>query len=179
MTISVKMINSQIRKISDTNTLLDMLLEFEKFLDDCNLYAYKNWIDGELVAGPELERHWITAKLMYPYKKMPDPNGAKRLMYWGCMVKYEKSTLITPVKIRSFDDVELKMRPDGTQRYKTKTQKQPVWLIDLRMPRKFVDQFAPGIVEAAEDSYVDLENLSPTSSDNNNSQQQGASNEFA
>jgi len=30
MTISVKMLNDSIKKISDTNSLLDMLLEFEK-----------------------------------------------------------------------------------------------------------------------------------------------------
>ena len=33
MTIALKVLNDQIKKISDTNTLLDMLLEFEKVLD--------------------------------------------------------------------------------------------------------------------------------------------------
>ena len=31
MTIAVKLLNDQIKKISETNTLLDMLLEFEKY----------------------------------------------------------------------------------------------------------------------------------------------------
>ena len=31
MTISVKLLNDHIKKISETNSLLDMLLEFEKF----------------------------------------------------------------------------------------------------------------------------------------------------
>ena len=43
MTISVQLLNDQIKKVSDTNTLLDMLLEFEKVLEDVDLYAYKNW----------------------------------------------------------------------------------------------------------------------------------------
>jgi hypothetical protein len=153
------MVNDQIRKISETNTLLDMLLEFEKVLDDCNLYAYKNWISGELVEGPKLGRHWISAKFMYPYQDMPDPAGAKRLLARQCLVKFAKDTLITPVKVKSFDDVTLEMRPDGTQRYKTKTKSEPVWVVEIKMPRKFVDEFATEVVEADEDSYVDTENM--------------------
>lgn len=159
MTISVKMVNDQIRKISETNTLLDMLLEFEKVLDDCNLYAYKNWILGELVEGPHLGRHWITAKFMYPHNDMPDPAGAKRLLARQCLVKFRKDKLITPVKVKSFDDVTLEMRPDGTQRYKTKTKTEPVWVVEISMPRKFVDEFATEVVEADEDSFVDTENM--------------------
>jgi hypothetical protein len=159
MTISVKMVNDQIRKISETNTLLDMLLEFEKVLDDCDLYAYKNWIDGELVEGPKLGRHWISAKFMYPRSKMPDPAGAQRLLARQCLVKFNEDTLITPVKVKNFDDVTLEMRPDGTQRYKTKTKSEPVWVVEIRMPRKFVDEFATEVVEADEDSYVDTENM--------------------
>ena len=49
---TAKIINDNIKKISDTNTLLDMLLEFEGVLDNIELYAYKNWSKGEVVAGP-------------------------------------------------------------------------------------------------------------------------------
>lgn len=159
MTISVKLVNDQIRKISETNTLLDMLLEFEKVLDDCDLYAYKNWLQGELVEGPSLGRHWISAKFMYPRHQMPDPDGAKRLLARQCLVKFREDTLITPVKVKSFDDVKLEMRPDGSQRYKTRTKSEPVWVVEIRMPRKFVDEFATEVVEADEDSYVDTENM--------------------
>ena len=62
MTIAVKMLNDHIKKISETNTLLDMLLEFEKVLDTADIYAYKNWIKGEVLEGPKLNRHWVTVK---------------------------------------------------------------------------------------------------------------------
>ena len=52
MTISVQLLNDQVKKVSDTNTLLDMLLEFEKVLEDIDLYAYKNWETGEVLEGP-------------------------------------------------------------------------------------------------------------------------------
>ena len=65
---TAKIINDNIKKISDTNTLLDMLLEFEGVLDNIELYAYKNWSKGEVVAGPKLGRYFIEVALMYPEK---------------------------------------------------------------------------------------------------------------
>ena len=73
MTISVQLLNDQIKKVSATNTLLDMLLEFEKVLEDVDLYAYKNWELGEVLEGPHLDRHFATVKLMYKENEMPDP----------------------------------------------------------------------------------------------------------
>jgi hypothetical protein len=159
MTIAVKMLNDHIKKISETNTLLDMLLEFEKILDTTDVYAYKNWIKGEVLEGPKLGRHWVTVKLMYPYESMPDPDGAKRLMGRECLVKYSKDTLVTPVKVRSYDDVTLEARPDGSTRYKAKTKSEPIWIVEIKMPRRYVDEFASEVVEADEDSYVDTESL--------------------
>lgn len=159
MTIAVKMLNDHIKKISETNTLLDMLLEFEKVLDTADIYAYKNWVKGEVLEGPMLNRHWVTVKLIYPYESMPDPDGAKRLIARDCLVKYHKDTLITPVKVKSFDDVTLENRPDGSARYKAKTKTEPVWVIEVKMPRRYVDEFASEVVEADEDSYVDTESL--------------------
>jgi len=157
MTISVKMVNDQIKKISETNTLLDMLLEVEKVLDSCDLYAYANWKKGEVLEGPTLERHWVNVKLLYPYNEMPDPEGAKRLLARQCLVDYKKETLLTPVKVRNFDDVEVTVRPDGSTRYKTRTESQPVWVVELKIPRKYVDEFSTAVIEADEDSYVDTE----------------------
>jgi hypothetical protein len=157
MTISVKMVNDQIKKISETNTLLDMLLEVEKVLDSCDLYAYANWKKGEVLEGPTLERHWINVKLLYPYNDMPDPDGAKRLIARQCLVDYKKDTLLTPVDIKSFDDVEVEVRPDGSTHYKTRTKSEPVWVVELKIPRKYVDEFSTAVVEADHDSFVDTE----------------------
>jgi hypothetical protein len=94
---------------------------------------------------------------------MPDPNGAKRLLARQCLVKFTKDTLIKPVKVKSFDDLEVKIRPDGTQRYKTKTRSEPIWLVEISMPRRYVDEFATDVVEVDDDSYVDTENLNAES----------------
>lgn len=159
MTIAVKMLNDQIKKVSETNTLLDMLLEFEKVFEDIDIYAYKNWIKGEILEGPTLSRHYVTVKLMYPEKLMPDPAGAKRLMGKDCLVKYHKDTLKTPVKVESFEDVVAEITPDGRTRHRAKTKTEPVWVVEVRMPRRYVDEFSADVVQADEDSYVDTESL--------------------
>jgi hypothetical protein len=170
MTIAVKILNDQIREISESNTLLDMLMEFEKTLDNLNLYAYQNWIDGEVLQGPVLGRHFMTVKLLYPHKKMPDPEGAKRLLSRGCLVKYGKDTLLKPRKVRNFDDLQVQIKPDGSTRYKTKTDSSPVWVVEIQMPRHYVDKFDDSFIselnadqepEQATDQAPPAEEMSP------------------
>lgn len=157
MTIAVKLLNDQIKKISDTNTLLDMLLEFEKTLDGMDLYAYHNWQEGELLEGPILGRHYVTVKLLYPGKKMPDPEGAKRLMGHDCLVKYSKDTLLTPRKVRNFEDLVVEQRPDGSMKYRAKSDSEAVWVVEIKMPRRYVDEFDNDRVELDDEQYVDME----------------------
>ena len=156
MTISAKILNDNIKNISSSNTLLDMLLEFEKTLDGLDLYAFKNWMKGEILEGPTLGRHFVNVKLMYPYKEMPDPDGAKRLIARDCLVKYNKDTLIRPKKVQSFDDVTLEKRNDGSTRYKPKTISEPIWVVSIDMPRRYVDEFTPDVVEV-DSQFVDME----------------------
>ena len=106
MTISVKILNDKIEEVSKSNTLLDMLMEFEKTLDELDMYAFKNWDQGEVLEGPTIGRHYVNVKLMYPKNKMPDPEGAKRLVARDCLVKYKKDSLESPRRIQTFDDVQ-------------------------------------------------------------------------
>lgn len=165
MTISAKILNDNLKKISDTNDLLDMLIEFERVLDSVDLYAFKNWSKGEILEGPHLDRHHITLTLMYPHKEMPDPSGAKRLIAKECLVDFSKDTLNTPRKVKTFDDVDMEARPDGTQKFKAKTDSSPVWLVKIAMPRRYVDEFDPDVVKADEDAYVDLEDATAVNSE--------------
>ena len=159
MTIAVKILNDQIKRVSETNTLLDMLLEFEKTLEDIDVYAYRNWDLGEVLEGPDMSRHYITVKLMYKLDEMPDPAGAQRLMQKDCLVKYRKDTLISPIKVKTFDDVETDIRADGSVRPRAKTKSEPVWIVEVKMPRRYVDEFNSDVVEADQDSYVDTESI--------------------
>ena len=46
--------------IYESNTAFAVLKDFERVLDELDVYVYDNWEDGELLAGPEIERHWVT-----------------------------------------------------------------------------------------------------------------------
>lgn len=155
---TAKIINDNIKKISDTNTLLDMLLEFEGVLDNLELYAYKNWDKGEVVAGPKLGRYFIEVALMYPEKDMPDPDAITRLRKNDCEIKMYKDQLEMPRKIESMDDTEVKVRGDKPRRV-AKKQSENIWVVEVKMPRRFVDEFNKDQIDAAEDGYVDMEQV--------------------
>ena len=121
-----------IRNIDDlyeNNTSLAILKDFERVLDEMDMYVYENWEDGELAYGPQVDRHWITAGFMWPREKMPNPIAAKRLQDLGCRIKYEKSYVVEPRKIRTPEDI----RP-GTK--KGKLDRKPIWIVEIQMPKK-------------------------------------------
>jgi|TARA_B110000858_G_scaffold135983_1_gene154596 hypothetical protein len=126
-------------RLVDSGSDLNILLEFEEVLDNLNIYAYKNWEYGEILAGPEVTKYWINVTLMWPRQLMPDPDGALRLTKHGARVFFKKDDLIEPVKIVTQDDLEGETGPDGKRRPKKK--KTPVWTVTIEMPRSFVDDF--------------------------------------
>lgn len=129
-----------IQTIYSTNSSLSILKDFERVIDELDLYVYENWEDGELASGPHAERHWITASFMWPREKMPDPMGAKRLLDYGCKVKYEKSHLIQPKQVKTPND----FRP-GTK--KGKLEHNPIWIVTIEMPRKLVADMFNGYMK--------------------------------
>tara|TARA_X000001036_G_scaffold436667_1_gene480291 strand:+ start:1110 stop:1652 length:543 start_codon:yes stop_codon:yes gene_type:complete len=129
-----------IEGIYESNTAFQVLKDFERVLDELDIYVYKNWEEGELASGPEIERHWVTCKFMWPKGKMPDPMGGKRLLDYDCKVRYIKSSLMVPRKIRKPDDI----RP-GTK--KGKLDKKPIWVVEIQMPKKLVMDIYSGYKE--------------------------------
>lgn len=117
--------------IYESNTGFQILKDFERVLDELDIYVYENWEDGELAEGPNIERHWITCKFFWPRHKMPDPMGGKRLLDYDCKVSYQKTYIIKPRKIRKPDDI----RP-GTK--KGKLDKDPIWIVEITMPKKLI-----------------------------------------
>jgi len=76
-----------------------------------------------------------------------------------CLVKFNKDTLITPKKVKTFDDVEVDTRPNGQTRYKAKTKSEPVWVVSIDMPRRYVDEFSKDVVEIDSNKFVDMEDV--------------------
>ena len=69
-----------IRDIYMSDGSLTTLLDFERVLDEMDIYAFKNWEIGELVAGPDIGKYTVGVTFMWPEKMMPDPRGGKRLL---------------------------------------------------------------------------------------------------
>ena len=120
-----------VETVYESNTGFQVLKDFERVLDELDIYVYDNWEDGELAEGPNIDRHWVSCKFMWPRAKMPDPMGGKRLLDYDCKVTYQKTDVIQPRKIRKPDDI----RP-GTK--KGKLDKKPIWLIEIMMPKKLM-----------------------------------------
>jgi hypothetical protein len=134
-----------VESLYSANSSLSILKDFERVLDELNMYVYKNWIDGELAEGPISSRHWVSASFMWPLDKMPDPSAAKRLLDYGCKVKYEKTFLISPQKIEDPDDY----RP-GTK--KGKLERIPVWVVQIAMPSQLVSDIYEGYMTKMRES---------------------------
>ena len=139
MTKELDELKQTLDNLVDSSSDLNVLLEFEEVLDNLHIYAYKNWEFGEVIAGPEVSRYWISVTLMYPEKLMPDPDAALRLIKHGAKVYYRKDVLKEPVKIVDPDDLG-PLEPRSMQR-KAKVKDTPIWLVQIDMPRDFVDEF--------------------------------------
>ena len=147
---SVDIINN-INELYQAQSYLDTLIDFERVLDSVHLYAYDNWNKGELVYGPITERHWVTCTFMWPHKAMPDPIGSKRLLDYNIKVRFKKDILETPVNVESYADFE-----PGTKY--PKMRKDPVWLVEIRMPKTIMQEIYRGTMEV-EGEIVDLEDI--------------------
>lgn len=120
-----------IETITDTPNAFEILKDFERVLDELDLYVYENWQDGEIAMGPEIDRYWVTCGFMWPRDKMPDPMGAKRLIDYDCKVRYKKDSLMVPRTIKSPNDI----RP-GTK--KGKLDRKEIWIVEIEMPKKLM-----------------------------------------
>jgi hypothetical protein len=125
-------IKKTLARITRGDSVLELLMEFERTIDETGLFYYKNWIAGELVDGPHISKYWFKTSWMYPYKLMPDPDGALRLEKIGCKVHYSKDILNQPRRVLS---------PKDWSDQKTKAaiiDELPIWIVTIDMPTKYV-----------------------------------------
>jgi hypothetical protein len=140
-----------IRDIYMSDGSLTTLLDFERVLDEVDIYAFKNWEIGELVAGPEIGKYRVTCTFMWPKNLMPDPRGARRLLPFDCNVEYQKKEIKIPIKINDPSDY----RP-GEKKAKLITKE--VWLVEITMPKALMNDIRTGSIEM-EDQDIDLDEL--------------------
>jgi hypothetical protein len=133
----LKDIISNIETIYGSNNSLNLLKDFERVIDELDIYVYDNWFDGELVEGPKESRYFVQCTFMWPKERMPEPVGGKRLLDYGCKVEYAESKLAKVRKIKTPDDI----RP-GTK--KGKIDHEDIWMVRITMPKKLMHDINRG-----------------------------------
>lgn len=128
---TTKDIIKNIEQIYGSNNSLNLLKDFERVIDELDTYVYDNWIDGELIEGPKESRYWVQCTFMWHKDNMPEPEGGKRLLDYGCKVEFAESIVSEVRKIKKPDDI----RP-GTK--KGKIDHHPVWKVRISIPKKLM-----------------------------------------
>jgi hypothetical protein len=141
------------KRLSDSDSLTDVLIQMEDFMDSLDLYVFKNWFEGEVVEGPEIRRYWVSVTLKYAYDEMPDPAGAERLIHHGVKVSYRKAKEEADVEVTKPDDLQPNKKP--------KMELNDVWLVTVQIPRRFIEELDDSDLELhADDDVVDVDDVS-------------------
>ena len=140
-----------IRDIYMSEGSLLTLLDYERVLNELDIYAFKNWELGELVQGPEIGKYRVSCIFMWPEALMPDPRGGRRLLPFDCEVKYKKTLMKIPMKITDPSDYS-----PGT--HKARIMEKKVWLVEITMPKALMSDIRTGSIEL-EDQDIDLDDL--------------------
>ena len=126
-----------VQSLYSVGPTLGILKDFERVIDELDVYVFANWKDGELLSGPVDSRHFVTCSFMWPLDKMPDPSGGKRLTDKGCKVTYAKDELLKPRIIKSPEDY----RPGTT---KGKIDAHDIWIVEIKMPKQLIGTIKHG-----------------------------------
>jgi hypothetical protein len=127
------------------------LLDFERVLDELDIYAFKNWSMGELVQGPTVSKYKVSCIFLWPERLMPDPRGGRRLLPFDCTVKYKKTNMKIPIKIEDPSDY----RP-GTKIARIIEKK--IWLVEISIPKSLMSDIRTGSIDI-ENQIVELDDL--------------------
>lgn len=146
----VSIVNN-LKGVMTSDGSMSILLDFERVLDGIDLYACKNWLLGELVEGPDMGRYSVTCTFMWPYKLMPDPRGAKRIIAIGGKCYFTCKEVEIPIQVKNYDDFV-----PGTNY--PKMIKTKVWLVKIKLPMNLLDDIKKGSMDLA-DQEIDLQEL--------------------
>lgn len=160
--------NLQTLTVNDSS--FQVIKDFERVLDELDMYVFKNWEEGELLEGPIVNRYTVTCKFMWPREDMPDPSGAARLLDYGCKISYQKENIMVPRKVYDPSD----FRP-GTK--KGKIDAHPIWIVEISMPKKLMQDIYQGKADKENQAIADMMRYDQTDSLTPESAAQDASGE--
>lgn len=152
--------NNFLSRLNKNSSLTDVLIQVEDFLDSLDLYVFKNWFEGEVVEGPDIQRYWVSITLKYAYKDMPDPAGGVRLLKHGASVQFERGTEEVPVSLEDQQNPQEQQDPS-----KPKMTTEKIWLVKVRIPRRFIEELDDDDLSLY-DQEVDTDSVSDARDEN-------------
>lgn len=166
-----------IQQLYNNNNYLDVLLNIDDFFDILHLYAYKNWLDAEVVDVKFMK--YFTALTLKANRNdddrtkdcCPDPKGGILLTKYDCKVEYTKTTEKLPREVKDKNDVVLDKK---TGKYRPKIDTNKIWLIDILIPNKHIINNTVYDLQAVQDKLddekeIDNSNLESVTSNNDES----------
>lgn len=151
MAANIRDLLNNTKEIFMTDSAVSTLMDFERVIDELDVYTFSNWKQGELVEGPLYEKYFVTCSFMWPYKKMPDPKGAKRLSEYDCKITFQEDFFEHTKEVKSPNDFK-----PGTK--VPKMVKSPIWLVTITMPKKLMADIQQGALEL-ESGTIDMEDI--------------------
>lgn len=145
------MVADNIKGIYMSDGSMQVLLDFERVLNELDIFAFRNWELGELVAGPEQGPYKTSCTFLWPAQLMPDPRGAMRLLPFDCEIKWKKTKMKVPIKVKNPSDFK-----PGTK--VARLIEKQIWLVEIIMPKSLMTDIRTGSIEL-EDETVDLQDL--------------------
>lgn len=131
--------SSPVQTLYDQDGLLDILLGVEKYFDDMDLYAYKNWIYGELVEGPIVSKYWVEVTFKYGQDTFPDPIATKMFEKQGTKVFVKADWEVGPIKHpRKLGDMQTAAAQGGSFSIPA-DERKPIILYKFQIPRRIVN----------------------------------------
>lgn len=145
------MTEKTIKRLTDSNNLIDVLIQIENFFDSLDLYVFKNWFEGEIIRGPNIQRYWVEIVLRYSYNEMPDPQGGLRLIKHGANVRYEKKKETVTEKPK----IDPNKMDNSEEKIELKTKEEEYWFIHIRIPRRHIEELYDDDLELYDDDLED------------------------
>lgn len=132
--ITTSTIYNNTKTVNEHNGMLDMAMEVAAFLDQIGAFAFKNWIDGEVIDGPKRDKFFIKIKLMFPTNVIPDPSVIERLENLKCKTELKKDIYRRVIHVRERDTDQMNNR-NG---FEKRLVEHNVWVLTLMIPERYL-----------------------------------------
>lgn len=130
---------STIQSLYDQSGLLDILLGVTEYFDNMDLYAYKNWIYGELVEGPIVSKYWVEVVFKYDKETFPDPEATKMFERQGTKIFVKMERENYPIEHpRSMQDMTIALGQNSSVPLPREESKEVI-LYRFQIPRRLVN----------------------------------------